>query len=258
MRSVEDIRDTVAPLSGRVAVVTGAARGQGLSHGKRLALDGAAVILTDVLDQEGERAAAQLRAMGCTVEYAHLDVTSAGQWEAVLSDVHARYGRLDVLVNNAGVVRLEGLLDETEKGWSSVIDVNQKGVFLGMKHAVPFMAQSGGGSIVNIASVWGLAGALDHIAYLASKGAVIAMTKGVAVTYGAAGIRANTICPGLVDTEMALVETEESNREAIAASALGRMAQPGEVSEAVAFLASDASSYITGIDLPVDGGVLAQ
>jgi NAD(P)-dependent dehydrogenase (short-subunit alcohol dehydrogenase family) len=247
-----------ARLAGRVAVITGGARGQGLSHGERLAADGATVVLADVLDIDGEKAASRLAEAGLAVAYVHLDVTSAEQWQNVLTDVVDRHGRLDILVNNAGVVRLEGLLDESEAGWQTVTAVNQTGVFLGMKHAVPFMVSGGGGSIVNIASVWGLVGTQDHIAYLASKGAVIAMTKGVAASFGTQGIRANTVCPGLVDTPMAAVETDESNDEAIAASALRRIAQPREISEAVAFLASDASSYITGTDLVVDGGVMAQ
>jgi NAD(P)-dependent dehydrogenase (short-subunit alcohol dehydrogenase family) len=245
-------------LSGRVALVTGGARGQGISHARRLAAEGAVVVIADVLDPVGVEAARELQATGYTADYQHLDVTSEGDWTEALAGIERKYGRLDVLVNNAGIVRLEGLLDETEAGWDAVINVNQKGVFLGMKHAVPLMKRNGGGSIINIASVWGLAGAKDHIAYLASKGAIIAMTKGVAISHGGDGIRANTICPGLVDTEMAMVETDESNQEAIDASVLGRMADPEEISEAVAFLASDQSSYITGVDLPVDGGVMAQ
>jgi NAD(P)-dependent dehydrogenase (short-subunit alcohol dehydrogenase family) len=245
-------------LMGKVALISGGARGQGASHAEMLAREGAKVMIGDVLEEEGTRRAEELTAEGRDVAFARLDVTQADQWQAAVERVESAFGSLDVLVNNAGIVRLEGITDETEEGWSRVIAVNQTGVFLGMKHAIPAMQRAGGGSIINISSVWGLVGAPDHIAYIASKGAVTVMTKSAAVSYAADNIRANSICPGLVMTAMADVETDESNREAIEQSVLKRPAEAHEISNGVLFLASDESSYITGSELVIDGGVLAQ
>jgi NAD(P)-dependent dehydrogenase (short-subunit alcohol dehydrogenase family) len=245
-------------LAGKVVIISGGARGQGASHAALLAREGAQVIIGDVLDEEGGRHAAELRSEGLEVSHTRLDVTRAADWEACVALAERQHGSLDVLVNNAGIVRLEGITDETEEGWSKVIAVNQTGVFLGMKHAIPAMRRNGGGSIINISSVWGLVGARDHIAYIASKGAVAVMTKCAAVSYAEDNIRANSICPGLVMTPMAELETDESNEEAIAASVMKRPAEPREISAGVLFLASDESSYVTGTELVIDGGVLAQ
>jgi NAD(P)-dependent dehydrogenase (short-subunit alcohol dehydrogenase family) len=165
---------------------------------------------------------------------------------------------LNVLVNNAGIITKGGAVDEDERRWQRVIAVNQTGVFLGMKHAVPAMRRAGGGSIVNIASTLGVVGAEDYIAYQASKGAVRQMTKSAALSYVGDGIRVNTICPGFITTPMTDALDEEIHEHDVRMTPLGRPGRPIEVSHAVVFLASDEASFITGAELYVDGGYLAQ
>ncbi len=241
-------------LAGKAALITGGARGQGAAHGRRLAEEGAAVLLVDVLDDRGEQHASDLRAAGHDVHYRRLDVTDAGQWSAGVGEAEARFGRLDVLVNNAGVVRVAPLVDESDDGWQTTMAVNSTGVFYGMRAAIPAMLRAGGGSIVNIASIYGPVGAPGYVAYTASKGAVIAMTKVAALEHAAHGIRVNAICPGPVRTPM----SEEEGDASVDVTPLRRRAEPEEISAAVAFLASDDAVYITGAEIAVDGGYLAR
>jgi 3alpha(or 20beta)-hydroxysteroid dehydrogenase len=241
-------------LAGRTAIVTGGARGQGAAHGLRLAEEGAAVILGDILDEAGEAHAERLRADGHDVRYLHLDVTDPGDWTAAVELAEAGSGRLDVLVNNAGVVRVAPLVEESDDGWHATMAVNATGVFYGMRAAIPALRRSGGGSIVNIASIYGPVGAPNYVAYTASKGAVIAMTKVAALEHAADRIRVNAICPGPVRTPM----SEEEGDASVDVTPLRRRAEPGEISAAVAFLASDDAVYITGAELAVDGGYLAR
>jgi NAD(P)-dependent dehydrogenase (short-subunit alcohol dehydrogenase family) len=244
-------------LAGKVALVTGAARGMGLSHATALCEEGASVMLTDVLDGEGADAAAALGARGREARYGHLDVREARDWQRAVRETLDEFGRIDVLVNNAGVISEGDAVDEPEERWQLVIAVNQTGVFLGMKHVVPTMRETGGGSIVNISSVLGATGAKDYIAYQASKAAVLAMTKSAAITYATEGIRVNAICPGTVMTPMHEALPQEAVDEDLAATPMGRVGMPVEISAGVVFLASDQASFVTGSALHIDGGYLA-
>ena len=236
-------------LEGRTAIISGGARGQGAAHGRRLAEEGAAVILGDVLEEAGQAHAAALREAGLDVRFRRLDVTSPADWDAAVRAA----GRLDVLVNNAGVVRVAPIAEETDEGWAATMAVNATGVFYGMRAAIPAMLGRGG-SIINIASIYGPVGAPGYVAYTASKGAVIAMTKVAALEHAADGIRVNAICPGPVRTPM----SEEEGDASVDVTPLRRRAEPEEISAAVAFLASDDAAYVTGAELAVDGGYLAR
>lgn len=246
-------------VQGKVTIVTGASRGQGEAHARLFAAEGAKVLMTDVLDREGETVAAELRAAGHDVHYRRLDVASEIDWLAAVSDAESRWGRVDILLNNAGIVgSMRPADEETLEGWSKLTAINQQGVFLGIKHVVPVMRRGGGGSIVNTCSINGSVGAPGAFAYQASKGAVLMMTRAAALQYVRDRIRVNCVSPGLVMTPMAEEEGEESNRAFAAATPMGRGAQPIEVSYCVLFLASQEASYVTGADLFVDGGYTAQ
>lgn len=245
-------------LAGKVAVISGGARGQGLSHARIFAREGAQVLLGDVLDDEGRAAADALRAEGLDVDYAHLDVTSEADWFAAVDRAESAWGRVNVLVNNAGILGAPEPADTLDdEGWEKTLEVNQRGVWLGMKAAVPAMRRAGGGSIVNIASIQGISATDEFFAYHATKGAVRLMTKTAALTYGKDKIRVNSVCPGVILTPMTLNSGEDVDaflRDVV----LGRAAEPEEVSWGVLFLASDEASYITGTDLVIDGGYLAR
>ena len=241
-------------LADKTALITGGARGQGAAHGRRLAEEGASVILADILDDLGDQHARELRAAGHDVHFLHLDVTDPKHWDAAVHTAEERFGHLDVLVNNAGVVRVSPLVDECDDGWHTTMAVNSTGVFYGMRAAIPALHRNGGGSIVNIASIYGPVGAPGYIAYTASKGAVIAMTKVAALEHAQHRIRVNAICPGPVRTPMG----EEEGDASVEVTPLRRRAEPEEISSAVAFLASDDAIYITGAELAVDGGYLAR
>jgi NAD(P)-dependent dehydrogenase (short-subunit alcohol dehydrogenase family) len=245
-------------LDGKVALISGAARGQGASHAKRFAEEGAKVVLGDVRDEEGQATADGLGSAGHDVLYTHLDVTDDADWKAAVALAEERFGKLDVLVNNAGILGMPPILEETEEHWNQVIDVNQTGVFLGMRAAIPAMLRAGGGSIINTSSIWGLVGGGDYISYQATKGAVVQMTRSVALTHAGDGIRANSVCPGLVLTPMSAEEGPEVESAVAEATPLKRGAQPEEISHGLVYLASDEASYVTGTELVIDGGFLAQ
>jgi 3alpha(or 20beta)-hydroxysteroid dehydrogenase len=238
-------------LAGRVAIISGGARGQGASHAERLAREGATVLTGDVLDDAGEATAARLRADGLDVTYRHLDVTDPADWTAAV----AACARLDVLVNNAGIIHVNPLLEETLDAWNGLLAVNATGVLLGMQAAIPAMRAGGGGSIINVASIFGVTGAEGYIAYTASKAAIIAMTKTAALEHAADGIRVNAICPGGVSTPM---NENEPEGGVVPLTPLGRRAHVSEISGAVAYLAGDDASFVTGTELAVDGGYLAR
>ncbi len=243
-------------VSGKVAVVTGGARGMGAAHVRALAREGAIVAVTDITDDRGASLAEQLRSEGRDVSYYHHDVTSRAGWDAVVASVQQAHGPVDVLVNNAGVqVRSTGI-EADDREWDLVTDVNQRGVFLGMRATIPSMLRAGGGSIINIASVAALIGLRGSIPYQASKAAVLGLTRGAAISYGPDNIRVNAICPGLVITSM----TESAAPGAVQALKkqipLGRDGRAEEISAGVVFLASDESSFITGVALPIDGGMV--
>jgi len=242
-------------LEGKVAIISGGARGQGASHAERLAAEGAFVLCGDVLDADGDATAARLRDAGLAVEYEHLDVTSPQDWERAVEWVQHRYGRLDIVVNNAGIIHVNPLTEETLDDWHRLLAVNTTGTLLGMQAGVPLMRHGGGGSIINVASIFGVAGAEGYIAYCASKGAIIAMTKVAALELARDKIRVNTICPGGVSTPM---NEDEPEGGVVPFTPLGRRAHVSEISGAVAFLASDDAVFITGTELVIDGGYLAK
>ena len=247
-------------LDGKVAIVTGAAHGMGESEALIFAREGATVVVADLDQAAGEQVAAKITGNGGTARFARLDVADEGQWEAVVRDTVAAYGRLDILVNNAGISGSSGSDVTSTPLWDSIMDVNAKGVFLGMKHAVPAMRRSGGGAIVNISSISGFVGQDRlHMAYNASKGAVRIMTKSGAVQYGKDGIRVNSVHPGFLPP-MRTSKTSadpEWRAKMLKAVPMKREGRVEEVAHAVLFLASDEASYITGTELVVDGGFLA-
>ncbi len=242
-------------LAGKVAVVSGGARGQGAEEGRLFHDAGATVLLADVLDSEGRQAAAKVGA-----SYAHLDVTSEEDWDALIADVVRDHGRLDVMVNNAGILRHNQLVNETLEQWQQVISVNQTGVFLGMRAAAKAMIAAGnGGSIINISSLAGLRGTPGSLSYGASKWAVRGMTKVAARELGRYGIRVNSIHPGLIATDMTAdfpeFSDDERRAERLRSTPLGRIGTSTDVANIALFLASEASSYCTGQEFVVDGGV---
>ena len=245
-------------LSGSVALITGAARGQGASHARLFAEEGCRVMLADVLDDLGLPLARALRDDGLEADYLHLDVTRAADWAEAVATTEERFGKLTILVNNAGIFSEAGVVEETEARWHEVIGVNQTGVFLGMKHAIPAMRREGGGAVVNISSTLGLAGVEDWIAYQASKAAVVMMSRSAALSYARDGVRVNTVCPGIVRTPMWEAEDPAVRERDVEFTPMGRPASPEEVSHGVLYLASSEASFVTGTELAIDGGYLAQ
>jgi NAD(P)-dependent dehydrogenase (short-subunit alcohol dehydrogenase family) len=246
---------TGSRLSGRTAIVTGAARGQGASHAERLAAEGARVLACDVLDDAGRAEAARLRHSGLDVEYLHLDVSSPRDWAQAVAVARDTFGRLDVLVNNAGIIHVNPLLEERIEDWNATLAVNTTGPLLGIQAAVPLMRESGGGSVVNVSSVFGIVGAIGYVAYCASKAALVAVTKTAALELAADGIRVNAICPGGVSTPM---NENEKEGGVVPQTPMGRRAHVREISGAVAYLASDDSTFTTGTEMIIDGGFLAH
>ena len=229
----------------------------GAAHARALAREGASVAIADIAAQAGEQLAAEVRAAGGEASYHGHDVTDPDAWRTIVSAVEHTHGPIDVLVNNAGIqVRSTGIEADDDE-WNKVIAVNQRGVFLGMQAVIPGMVRNGGGSIINVASVAALVGLRGSIPYQASKAAVLGLTRGAAVSYGPDNVRVNAICPGLVITGM----TESASAAAVdalkAQIPLGRDGRPEEVAAVVVFLASDESSYLTGVALPIDGGFVA-
>ena len=247
-------------LHGKVAIVTGAARGIGRATVQALVDEGAAVVITDVLDDEGDALARELCAEGANARYAHLDVSSEKQWQAVVERTVGDMGHVDVLVNNAGIGTMEDVEQETVEGWDRVTAINQRGVWLGMKAVAPGMKANGGGSIVNLSSIFGAVGGFgSSIAYHASKGAVRLMTKNAAIRYAKEGIRVNSVHPGFIDTPMlAAVKGTPFEQTMVDGTPMGRLGRPEEIGSVIAFLAGDAASYVTGSEVYVDGGWTAQ
>ena len=247
-------------LQGKVALITGAARGQGAEEARMFAKEGAKVVLADVTDQEGTAVAAEIAEMGGDALYVHLDVTNEDEWDAAVQSAVASFGKLDILVNNAGIWRRGHVLETSSDQWDDIMDVNAKGVFLGTKAAIPEMRKAGGGSIVNISSTAGLVGSKTSAAYSASKGAVRIFTKSTAVQYAAEGIRANSVHPGPIDTDMGdqVWPDAASKAASVTRTALNRMGTPKDIAYGALYLASDESSFVTGSELVIDGGVTAQ
>ena len=242
-------------LSDRVAIVTGAARGQGAAAAKRFVEEGARVVVADVSDDAGKELAEQL---GAAAVYRHLDVSVEQEWDTLVGEIMQTHGKLDVLVNNAGVLHFSALADTTLADYERVIRINQIGTFLGLRAAARVMG--GGGSIVNVSSVEGVAGMPYVVAYTASKFAIRGMTKVAALELGPRGIRVNSVHPGMIDTKMvqdAIGGHEVDVTPVTRKLALQRVGRPEEIAELVLFLASDRSSYSTGSEFIADGGSLA-
>jgi NAD(P)-dependent dehydrogenase (short-subunit alcohol dehydrogenase family) len=250
----------VMRLDGKVAIISGAASGMGAATARRFAKEGAKVVLADVLEEEGRLVAAEINRANGTAEFMRLDVTNEGDWKEVVDATARKYGKIDILVNNAGISgsAASDMLDTDL--WDKLMAVNSRGVFLGTKHAILAMKQSGGGSIVNLSSIAGVTGSSrTHMGYNASKGAVRTLTKSIAVQFGADGIRANSVHPGLMPPMRTSGKTADPvvRAKVLASVPLGRAGEVDEVANAVLFLASDEASYITGAELYVDGGYLA-
>ncbi len=248
-------------LDDKVAIITGGARGQGAEEVRLFVQEGGKVIIADVLDEEGERLEAELCESGGEAAFVHLDVTDGESWNAAVSKTVSLFGKIDILVNNAGIYKPGTVEQTTEEDWDVMLDVNAKGVFLGTKSVIPFMREAGGGSIINISSVAGLVGAVMTAAYSSSKGAVRLLTKSTALQYAAENIRCNSVHPGMIQTDMLdrVFEGREArgfqNAEYVSSVPLGRIGTPREIANGVLFLASDDSSYMTGSELVIDGGI---
>ena len=249
-------------LSGKVALISGGARGQGAAEAATFAREGAKVVFGDIRDAEGQKVEAAIRSAGGEAVYVHLDVTSEADWQGAVRTATDRYGALNILINNAAIVIPRVPIEErTTAEWDRVMAVNAKGVFLGTKYAIPALRRAGGGSIVNISSVAGIGQSLhQEPAYAASKGAIRIFTKVTASQHAKDRIRCNSVHPGPVDTEMlhsAMPDREVLQRR-LQRVPLGRMGTVDEIVAAVLYLASDDSSYVTGSELVIDGGALAQ
>ena len=253
----------IGRVENKVAIVTGAASGQGLAGAKLLAKEGAKVVATDLNYEGTEKVVAEIKNAGGVAVAVKHDVAKEDDWKQVVKTAVDEYGRIDVLVNNAGIGGEEGfaLIDDVDiNGWNKFMTVNATSQFLGIKAVIDEMRKVGGGSIINISSIAGLVGGAAGIHYTASKGAIRLMTKDAAVELGPDNIRVNSVHPGFIDTPMVSVVTadESATANAIAGIPMGRMAQPEEVASVVLFLASDDASYITGAEIPVDGGTTAR
>ena len=242
-------------LEGKVALVTGGARGIGEAIVRLFAKEGAKVVIGDILEKEGEATSEDVRREGGEARFVRLDVTSEDSWRKAIKAVEDRYGRLNVLVNNAGLVDREAIEDTPLELWEQIMAVNITGVFLGTKHVIPAMRRAGGGSIINISSAFGLIGTSNRPAYTASKGGVRLFTKATAIEHATEGIRANSIHPGFVLTPMT---ANYRVAERIALTPMGRLATPEDIAPGALFLASDDSRFMTASELVIDGGLTAS
>ena len=250
----------MARLEGKVALISGGARGQGAVEARMFAEEGASVVIGDILDDEGRQTEAQLRELGYECTYVHLDVTSESDWDAAVQSAVNAYGKLDILLNNAGILIRKGIEDTTADDWDRIFAVNAKGVFLGTKAAIPAMRENGGGSIINISSTAGLVGSPNGSAsYTATKGAVRLFTKSTAIQHAREGIRCNSIHPGPIETDMIADTLSDPANLALRMQRLplGRVGKPSEIAYGAIYLASDESSSVTGSELVIDGGTTA-
>ena len=249
-------------LDGKVALISGGARGQGAAEALLFAREGAKVVIGDLLDDESKEVKANIAELGGDATYIHLDVTSAADWDSAVHTALDRYGGLHILVNNAGVGGEGGVLEDiTLENWDRKLDINAKGVFLGTKAVIPALRDSGGGSIINISSIAAIIALRDgDPSYAASKGAVRLLTKSTAIQHAADNIRCNSVHPGAIVTAMterilAIPELRQHYEDSIP---LGRLGTVDDIANGVLFLASDDSSFVTGSELVIDGGIVAQ
>ena len=247
-------------LAGKVALISGGARGMGAVEARLFVREGARVVIGDVLEADGRQVEAEICATGGEAVFVPLDVTSEADWQRAVATAVSRFGRLDILVNNAGVGGPGRLEDTTAEEWDRVMDINAKGVFLGTKAAIPAMRRAGGGSIINISSICGIVGSFANAAYHASKGAVRIFSKSAAIQYAKDQIRVNSIHPGFVDTPMARpgLIGNESGKARMDATPMGRFGKPIDIANGCLYLASDDSSWVTGSELVIDGGMTAN
>jgi cyclopentanol dehydrogenase len=245
-------------LAGKVALISGAARGQGAAEARLFAREGAAVVLGDVLVELGEQVAREISGAGGRAVFVPLDVSREADWTAAVELAERSFGRLDVLVNNAGILGRPGILATTIEQWERVVAVNQTGPFLGMRAAIPAMRRAGGGSIVNISSALAEVGYGESASYTAAKGALTALTRTVAVELAHEGIRVNVVHPGVIDTPMvddAMGDDEAARAAQLESAPMRRAGRAEEVAAAVLYLASDEASFVIGATVPVDGGL---
>lgn len=247
-------------LEGRVALVTGAASGIGAAIAERLADEGAMVVVTDVADEPGNVVTKNIVASGGAASYVHLDVTSQGDWEDAVATAVDQYGGLDILVNNAGMGDLAAIEDTSMADWERTIGIDQTGVFLGMKIAAGALADSQHAAVVNISSIFGTSGGFGTSpAYHAAKGAVRTLTKNTALHWAEKGIRVNSVHPGFIDTPiLEPARGTEFEQAMISLTPMARLGRPAEVAAGVAYLASDDASFVTGLELYIDGGFSAR
>jgi cyclopentanol dehydrogenase len=241
-------------------LISGGARGIGAATARLLAREGAAVVIGDLLEKKGQETEARIAEAGGRALFVRLDVTSEEDWRNAVQATVAAYGKLDVLVNDAGISIRQGVEETTGESWDRMMAVNAKGVFLGTKAAIPEMRKAGGGSIINVSSIMGLVGSPTSAAYTAAKGAVRLLAKATAIQYAGDGIRANSVHPGFVDSPMteqfhAVPHVRESR---LAQTPLGRLGVPEDIAQGILFLASDESSFVTGSELVIDGGMTAK
>ena len=249
----------MARLDGKVAIISGGAKGQGAAEAKLFAEEGAKVVITDILDEEGKALESEIVASGGIASFFHVDVTRSSDWNDVVSFTQEAYGEINILVNNAGILLRKSVEETTVEEWDRVNDINSKGVFLGTKAVIPAMRSAGGGSIVNISSVAALIG-ISPAAYTASKGSVRLLTKSTAVQYGPEGIRCNSVHPGFILTDMTrdALSNSQIRKERLQLVPLQMLGTVMDVAYGVLYLASDESRYVTGSELVIDGGVIAK
>lgn len=248
-------------LDGKVAIITGGARGQGALEAELFSKEAAKVVIGDILDQEGKDVETKIRASGGEAVYSRLDVTRDDDWQRAVDLAESRYGKLDVLVNNAGIARGGSIEETSEELWDEVLAVNSKGVFLGTRRAIPAMRRAGGGSIINVSSIAGILGRrLAPAVYSASKGAVRVFSKSTAIQRAGDRIRCNSVHPGPIDTPMlaGITNNPAMLQERKEEVPRGRLGNSEDVAYGVLYLASDESSWITGIELIIDGGITAM
>ena len=245
-------------LKGKVALISGGARGQGAAEARLFTAEGAKVVLGDVLDKETNALAEELNRGGKKIALPlHLDVTRASDWRAAVEACEHEFGGLDILVNNAGIANMKGIAETSEEEWDAVVNINQKGVWLGMKAAIPAMRKRGSGSIINISSIYGLIGSAGSAAYHGTKGAVRLLTKAAAVQYAPENIRVNSVHPGVIRTPMVEALDEDAIAQITALAPMKRAGTAEEVGYVVLFLASNEASFVTGAEYVVDGGYTA-
>ncbi len=245
-------------LGGKVALVSGGASGIGAAHVRVFAAEGAKVVAGDLQEDKGRAVVEAVNSSGGEAVFVGLDVARQEDWSRAVGEAVARFGKLTTLVNNAGIYWPRGTEEETLEGWNTMVAVNQTGVWLGMKAAVPAMREAGGGAIVNISSLYGLIGSPGSITYHATKGAVRLMTKSAALEYIGQGIRVNSIHPGQIDTPILGGLTPDQNAQIRAATPMGRLGRPEEIAYGSLYLCSDEAAFTTGAELVIDGGWFAQ